>query len=78
MSRSQANKSLNFEEFKNQMRGIYSTSVNKNTIDEAPGAYKDSKIIENSIKPTANIIDKIKPVLNMKSGGEFIRKKGKK
>jgi len=78
MSRSQANKSLDVEEFKSQMRGIYSTSVNRSTLDEAPGAYKDSKIIENTIGPTATIIDKVKPVLNMKSGEAIIRKKGKK
>lgn len=46
MSRSQANKKLDVEEFKNQMEGIFSTSVGKTTLDEAPGAYKDSRIIE--------------------------------
>ncbi len=35
-------------------------------LDETKGAYKDSQIIEDSIGPTAEIIDKIKPVLNMK------------
>lgn len=78
MSRSKANKTINLNEFKNQMKGIYSTSINENTKDEAPGVYKDSDIIEKAIGPTATIIDKIKPVLNMKSGGMTFRKKGKK
>ena len=77
MSRSQANKRLDVDEFKGQMEGIYSTSVGKTTLDEAPGAYKDSKIIEEAIEPTAVIIDKIKPIHNMKDGGLSFRKKKK-
>jgi len=78
MSRSQANKVLDLEEFKNQMKDIYSTSVGKNTLDEAPGAYKDSSIIENTISPTAIIRDRIKPILNLKDGGLAFRKKSRK
>lgn len=53
------------------MKGIYSTSVTQYTLDEAPEAYKDSKIIEEAIKPTAEILDRIKPVHNMKDAGDF-------
>lgn len=67
MSRSKAKKNLKIEEFKEQMSGIYSTSVNMSTLDEAPNAYKNPLIIEEAIKPTANIVDRIKPILNMKS-----------
>jgi len=75
MSRAQANKRLDVEEFKNQMSGIYSSSVGRTTLDEAPGAYKDSKIIEEAIEPTAVIIDKIRPVHNMKDGGDSYRRR---
>lgn len=78
MSRSKANKTIDLNEFKKQMEGIYSTSVTENTKDEAPGVYKDSKVIERTIEPTALIRDKIIPVLNMKDGGMTFRKKGKK
>ncbi len=74
MSRSQASRALDVEEFKTQMNGIYSTSVGANTLDEAPGAYKDAKIIEEAIKPTAVIIDKIKPIYNMKDEGKGYRR----
>jgi len=77
MSRSQANKHLDVEEFKSQMKGIYSTSVGQNTLDEAPGAYKDASVIEEAIEPTATIIDKIRPIHNMKDGGKSFRKKGR-
>jgi RNA-splicing ligase RtcB len=77
LSRSQAKKKLDLAEFKKQMSNIYSTSVCQSTLDEAPGAYKDAAIIEAAIEPTAEIIDRIKPILNMKDAGDF-RKEVKK
>jgi RNA-splicing ligase RtcB len=67
MSRGQAKKNINMETFKEQMVGIYSTSVGLGTLDEAPDAYKNCSVIEQAIEPTAKIINRIKPVLNMKS-----------
>ena len=66
MSRTQAKKCLDVEQFKNQMTGIYSTCIGKETLDEAPDSYKPSDMIENSIAPTANIINRIKPLYNLK------------
>nr|WP_330404284.1 RtcB family protein [Lacrimispora celerecrescens] len=40
MSRSQAKETFTVSEFKKQMNGIYTTSVNKETLDECPMAYK--------------------------------------
>lgn len=68
MSRSQAKKNIDIDTFTKQMEGIYSTSVNSSTLDEAPDAYKDAKVIEGAIEPTANILFRIKPILNMKDG----------
>jgi len=70
MSRAQAKKNIKLENFTEQMKGIYSTSVCQGTLDEAPDAYKDSKVIEQAIEPTAKILFKIKPILNMKDSGE--------
>ena len=66
LSRGQAKRQLDVASFKEQMKDIYSTSVGQGTLDEAPDAYKDSKIIEESIQPTAIILDRIKPIHNMK------------
>ena len=66
MSRSQAKKILNVEEFKQQMKEVFSTSVGIGTLDEAPGAYKPASFIEEAIQPTATIISRIKPIHNMK------------
>jgi len=65
-SRSKAKEELDLDKFKNDMKGIFSTSVCNGTIDECPDAYKDSKIIEKSIEPTAIILDRIIPIHNMK------------
>lgn len=62
-----AKKRIDLETFKTQMEGIFSTSVGQGTLDEAPDAYKDCKVIEEAIEPTAVILDRIKPVLNMKA-----------
>jgi RNA-splicing ligase RtcB len=70
MSRSAAKKNVDLDKFKEQMKDIFSTSVGRGTLDEAPDAYKDSKLIEDAIEPTAVIIDRIKPVLNMKASEE--------
>ncbi|MFA5732740.1 MAG: RtcB family protein [Acidithiobacillus sp.] len=67
LSRSKAFSELSLEEFQKQMNNVYSTSVCKSTLDEAPNAYKNSEIIRNAIFPTAKIIDEVKPVLNLKA-----------
>ena len=70
LSRSQAKKKLCIETFEKSMEGIFSTSVCYGTLDESPMAYKDSTVIEQAIEPTATIINKVKPVLNMKDKGK--------
>jgi tRNA-splicing ligase RtcB (3'-phosphate/5'-hydroxy nucleic acid ligase) len=45
-------------------KGIYTSVV---PADEVKEAYKDPKIIEDAILPTAEIIDRLTPVLNLKS-----------
>jgi len=68
--KSQVKDILKFEDFENSMKGIFSTSVNKNTIDESPMTYKDADLIENLIEPTAKVLFKIKPVINLKASEE--------
>lgn len=67
MSRSEAKRVLSVEDFKDTMSNVFSTSVNQYTLDEAPMAYKDSEFIKSAIEPTVDIIEVIKPVLNLKS-----------
>lgn len=67
MSRSKAKSSLTMEEYQKSMNGIYTTSVNYQTIDEAPQAYKPIGEIKSAIVDTVDIIDTIKPVYNFKA-----------
>ena len=67
MSRMKAKRKLSMEEFKAQMSGIYSTTVSKATLDEAPMAYKTMDDIVDNINPTAHIEKIIKPIFNFKA-----------
>jgi RNA-splicing ligase RtcB len=67
MSRSKAKTSLDFEEYRVSMRRVYSTSVNRNTLDEAPMAYKNMEEIIENTKDTIEVVDILKPVYNFKS-----------
>lgn len=67
MGRRQAHKNLNFDEFKEQMKDVYSTSVLTETLDEAPNAYKPMSEIIEAITDTVEIVDIIKPIFNFKS-----------
>lgn len=67
MSRSKAKESLKMEDYKEAMKGIYTTCVSTATIDESPMAYKPiDEIIEN-IQDTAEIVNIIKPIYNFKA-----------
>lgn len=69
MSRSAAKQNLNVEEFKQQMAdaGIYTTTADEKTIDEAPNAYKPMEEIVKYIEPTVNILYFMKPKMNIKA-----------
>jgi len=68
MSRTAALKSLSMEDYETQMSGIFTTSVNRKTLDEAPMAYKSMDEIISHIAPTAEIIEHIRPTYNFKAG----------
>ncbi len=70
MSRAAAKQSFTVSEFKKQMDGIYSTSVNKETLDECPMAYKGMDDIVKNITDTAHIVKRIQPIYNFKAGEE--------
>ena len=79
MSRGEAKRNLKLEDFQKQMTdaGVFSTSICAETLDEAPGSYKDAATIQNAIEPTAKIIHVLKPIYNLKSAEDIKRKKGK-
>ncbi len=70
MSRRAAKEAFTVSEFKKQMGGIYTTSVNSSTLDECPMAYKGMQDIVDNIGPTVTIDAVIKPIYNFKAGSE--------
>lgn len=68
-SRSKSKEILDVEEFKKQMSdsGIYTTTADKSTLDEAPNAYKSYKEILELIEPTVEVLYLMKPKMNIKS-----------
>lgn len=66
-SRSQARKVIKLSDFEEAMKGIYSTCISEDTLDESPFAYKNWEEIVCCIEPTVEIQERIIPVYNFKA-----------
>ncbi|MDY5738981.1 MAG: RtcB family protein [Anaerovoracaceae bacterium] len=67
MSRTKARETLDLDAYKKTMEGIYTTSVNESTIDEAPMAYKSLEDIIDVIRESVDVIEILKPIYNFKA-----------
>ncbi|CAM3027614.1 RtcB family protein [Hathewaya histolytica] len=67
MSRSKAKNSFTLNQYKKTMTGIFTTSVNKETLDECPLAYKPMEEIVHNIGDTVDIVHNIRPIYNFKA-----------
>ena len=67
MSRTAARAQLDMDEYRREMAGIYTTSVNEATIDEAPMAYKSLGDIIDVISESVDVIEVLKPIYNFKA-----------
>ena len=67
MSRSRAKETIALADFEKSMEGIYSSTVGRSTIDEAPMAYKPMDEIIENIQDTVTIDAVLKPVYNFKA-----------
>lgn len=75
MSRKEAKDSITLSAMKTEMEGIFTTSLDKDTIDEAPGAYKPMDEIVSHIGDTVTVDKLIKPIYNFKAGENVRRRK---
>jgi RNA-splicing ligase RtcB len=66
LSRTQA-KELSLDQYRTQMNGIWSSCVNKNTLDESPMAYKSSKDILKFVADTLSVTNRLWPIYNFKA-----------
>ena len=67
MSRTKAKSELDLDEYRKAMSGVYTTSVNEATLDEAPMAYKSLEDIIDVIKESVDVIEVMKPIYNFKA-----------
>lgn len=67
MSRKEARNTIPMKDYKAAMKGIFTTCISKNTVDEAPMAYKSIDDIVKYIEQTADIVKVVKPVYNFKA-----------
>jgi RNA-splicing ligase RtcB len=67
MGRKAAKRTFKLTDFKESMKGIYSTSVTSDTIDESPFVYKPMNAITDYISDTVEIVEIVKPVYNFKA-----------
>ena len=67
LSRTAAKKQLDLSTYVKQMQGVYTTSVGKATLDEAPDAYKPYEEIIATIQDTVDIHVHLKPLSNYKA-----------
>lgn len=77
LSRTAARDRLSMEQYRETMKGIYTTSVNESTLDEAPMAYKSLDDILSVIQESVHVLDILKPVYNFKASGDLPWKKHK-
>ena len=68
LSRTEAKRSISLKDFEESMKGIYTTSVSEDTLDESAFAYKRLEDILPSLEPTAEIEKRLVPVYNFKAG----------
>lgn len=66
LSRSQAKARISLESYQHAMKHVWTTSVSKKTIDEAPKAYKPMKQLMEDMKDTMEIQEVIRPLYNFK------------
>ena len=67
MSRSSAKELLSMNEYRDAMAGIYTTSINERTLDEAPMAYKSLDDIIDIVEDAVKVIEIMKPIYNFKA-----------
>ncbi len=67
LSRTKARETLDLDTYRKTMEGIYTTSVNESTIDEAPMAYKSLGDIIDVIRESVDVIEVLKPIYNFKA-----------
>ena len=69
-SRKETKEQFTVSAFKKCMEGVYSTSIDASTLDEAPFAYRSLEYVLENIKDTVEVTEILHPIYNFKAGGK--------
>lgn len=70
MKREAVKEQYTVSQFKNEMKGIYCSCIGKETLDEAPFAYRTLEDIKEQIAETVEVKKIIRPIYNFKAGSK--------
>lgn len=70
MKREDVKNQYTVSQFKAEMKGIYSSCIGKETLDEAPFAYRKREEIEMQIAETVKVQKRLIPIYNFKAGNK--------
>lgn len=70
LMRTEVKTSHTVSEFKKEMKGIYSSCIRPDTLDEAPFAYRSIEEMKPVLKDTVEITDVLHPLYSFKAGDE--------
>ena len=65
--RDQVKEHFTVSDYKREMKGIYSTCISRDTLDEAPFAYRNAEEIMKQMEETVRIRKMLRPVYNFKA-----------
>jgi RNA-splicing ligase RtcB len=68
LSRTQAKEGLSVDEYRKRMKGIWSSCIGSNTVDESPMAYKPVDDVMEFLEDTVDVKHRLKPAYNFKAG----------
>ena len=67
MGRAEARRNLSMDDYREAMKGIYTTCVRESTIDESPMSYKNADEIARAIEPNGEVVARMRPLYNYKA-----------
>jgi tRNA-splicing ligase RtcB len=67
MCRDHAYHKVKMKDFIETMKGVYSTSISVETLDESPFVYKSTDMIKGALDDSLTILEHLKPIINIKA-----------
>lgn len=76
LRRDEVKKHYTVSAFRKEMKGVYTSCIGEDTLDESPFAYRKAEDILSAVQETVQVEKILKPVYNFKGGGPKCGNKG--